>query len=171
MSGAAAIACGTILPGRTCTLTPGITSCVPLMITAVRGGEAGAHDAQAVDQRPERDRPRRDVAVLADDQHDLARLIGLHGGIRARAAQAPPAGRQAHVAEHAGRQELARIGDDRAQPDRSGPRVEAVVGEIEPSVPAIVGLVLQPDFDVGRRGAAFARPPRLEEQALRTRRS
>ena len=59
------------------------------------GGEAVAHDAQAVDHRPERDRARLDLLVAADDEHEAAIEIGADGAIldeHARVGRPCPAG-------------------------------------------------------------------------------
>ena len=73
--------------------------------------EAGADGAQVADQRPGLDRLGGDRVVLADHQHDLARLVGADGGVGDQQGRRRPAVGEAHVAEHAGRQEIVGIGD------------------------------------------------------------
>ena len=74
-------------------------------------GEARADDAQAADQRTGFDRLGRDRAVLADDQHDLARLVGADGCVRHQQRRRGSAVGQPHVAEHARRQEVIGVGE------------------------------------------------------------
>src|SRR5581483_2375653 len=47
----------------------------PVEHDAIVGFQALAHDAQALVERAEGDRPALDDIVLVDDEHDLARLV------------------------------------------------------------------------------------------------
>ena len=86
---------------------------------------------------------------------DLARLVGADRAIRNEQRTRPCRRRQAHVSEHAGREEILSGCGRPLAPGWS--RISAlmpVVGEVDHAVPAIIGLVLQADFDVG-----WAAPP------------
>ena len=63
------------------TCMPGRTRCRPLTTTSSPAGEPLADDAQAVDERPERDRARFDLPVGADHQHEAAVEIGADGAV------------------------------------------------------------------------------------------
>src|SRR3546814_4456115 len=71
--------------------------------------------------------------------------------------------------EHAGRQEIVGIVDDRADAHRARMGVDRIVGEIDAALPAIAAFVLQPDLDL-LPGCAAVLPVALglEEQRLRT---
>ena len=45
-------------------------------------------------------------------------------------------------------------------------RVESIIGEVQPAMPAIVRLILKLDLHCGLRRSALARPASLEEQSL-----
>ena len=125
-------------------------------------GKAGTDDAQAADQRAGLDRLGGDRAVLADDQHDLARLVGPDRGVGDQQRRGRSAIGQAHVAEHAGRQEVVGVGDDRAGADRARILVDAVVGEVEPAAPVIV----RPRPAAGSRRSAPASPLACRSRAV-----
>jgi hypothetical protein len=100
----------------------------------------------------------------ADHQHDLARLIGLDRLVGHEQGIDFAPVRQAHVAEHPGGQEQFRVGQHGAAADRAGARIEAVVGEIEPALPAEIAFVLQADFDLAAALAFGAIALGLQEQ-------
>jgi hypothetical protein len=110
----------------------------------------------------------RDCIVLADHQQDLARLVGADRRVRNQQRVGRAAVGQAHVAEHARRQEIIGVGHHRAGADRARVLADAIVGEVEPALPIIGGLVLQADFgDLTGRASRLARTRRLEEQGFR----
>src|SRR5918995_1636959 len=53
---------------------------------------------------------------------------------------------EAHGAEHSRREEIIRVADDRASPDRSGILADPIVGKVERAAPVVAGFVLQTDF-------------------------
>jgi hypothetical protein len=115
---------------------------------AVGGQQPAADNPQTAHDRAQFDRLGGNGAILADDQHGLARLIGLDRFIGHHQRLHRAAVGQAHVAEHAGRQEQLGVGDDRA-PDRARMRVEAVVGEVQTALPVVAALILKLDLDLG----------------------
>ena len=126
------------------------------MIDAVLRREALAHHAQSVDESPGRHDLLADHAVRIHHVHHLARLVRDDGliGHEQRVERLPI--EQAHLAEHAGRDETLGVVDDGAQADRARAAVERVVEEVDAALPAIFGLVLQADLDL-----AVARAVRL----------
>src|SRR3546814_20440428 len=99
-------------------------------------------------------------------QHTPNLAISPYGTPRSRPGSLPLSIRQAHVAELAGGQEHIWVVEAAVCADRARAWVEAVVGEVDPALPAIVVFILQADFDVGALLAALALG--LEEQGLRT---
>ena len=100
--------CGTTLaPGRTIGLAR------PSITTLSVGCQALAHDAQALDQRAQGHGLGLDDVVLADREHDLARLVGDDRGVGDQ-QRVVLAAEQLQAAEDAGRQELVLVLDDGA---------------------------------------------------------
>ena len=77
------------------TFIPGRTRMQPVDDDLVAGLEARAHDAEAVDQAAELDRPVLQAVALAEHQHELAVLVGADGRVahqqRAVRSGCPPA--------------------------------------------------------------------------------
>src|SRR3546814_15568583 len=75
---------------------------------------------------------------------------------------------QPHVAEHARRQEIIRIGDHRPPAHCTRADIKAVIGEVDPSPPFIPRLVLKADFDpLVDRYASLLLSEMLPKQRLR----
>src|SRR3954453_15100718 len=94
------------------------------------GLDALADDAQAVDERPERDRPRLDLLVAADDQHETPVEIGPHGAVLDQHTSIRRGPRQAQAGEQPRRQTMIGVAEDRTPLDRPGRRIELVVEEL-----------------------------------------
>ena len=136
----------------------------------VGAGQSGTDDAQVADERPGLDRLGRNRVVLADRQHDLACLVGADGRVRDEQGKRRPAVGEAHVAEHARRQEIVRVANDCARPDRARVLADAIVGEVERSAPIVAGLVLQPDLGHVAGGAFAAADAHPSGRAIPARR-
>ncbi len=132
----------------------------------VPGGQPRTDDPQTVDDRAELDRLGGDLVLGVHCQHDLARLVGLDRIVGDQQRTNGAAVCQAHVAEHAGREEIARIGEHGAAPDGAGTLVEPIVGEVEIALPTVAGLVLKLDLDGGRCGAGTPGTLGLEVERL-----
>ena len=118
---------------------------------------AGAHHAQSVDERAERNFPLLDDAACADNENDFVALLGRHGVVRDEQTVIGSRAEEPQMAEHARRQRVIGIGNHGATADRARIGVERIVDEVHLALDDVAGLVLQSYLDgigvIARLGA------------------
>src|ERR1700720_334950 len=96
----------------------------------VVGRQALRDDAQAIDDRPERDVFRPGDVLGVDHQHELAYLLDPDGGVGQQQFILGRCSRHPNTRKHAGREPSVRIGEYGAGTDGAGGAVDGVVDEI-----------------------------------------
>ncbi len=124
--------------------------------------EAGADQAQAVDDRTKLDQLGANGAVVRDREHDLARLVGGDGGVRDEQRVAFAA-EQPQPSEETRREQPVLVVEDGAAANGAGPCVEHVVDEVHVALMLEFGLVREPDRDRVLHVAGGRASPRLRE--------
>src|SRR6266436_4374547 len=96
----------------------------------VVGRQTLRDDAQAIDDRPERDVFRPGDVLGVDHQHELAHLLDPDGGVGHEQLILGRCSRRPYTGKHAWREPSIRIGEHGARADGAGGAVDCVVDEI-----------------------------------------
>src|SRR5216683_2538766 len=122
----------------------------------VVGRQALRDDAQAIDDRPERDIFRPGDVLGVDHQHELAHLLGPDGGVGHEQLILGRSSRHPDTRKHAGREPSIRIGEHSAGADGAGGAVDCVVDEIHLALVRKRRLIEELELD--RQGQAVVGP-------------
>ena len=109
--------------------------------------EAGLDHALAVEDLAERDVRHLDGVVVADQQHELLRLLGADGGIGHGERFVARRARHADAREHARREDAIVVIEHGAAADRARGAIDHVVDEVHPALVNEVVLVEQLERD------------------------
>src|SRR5712671_1686950 len=104
-------------------------------------------DAQAINERSERDVFRPGDVLTVDHQHELPHLLGPNGGVGHEQLISGRCGRHLNPRKHAGRQLATRIGEHGAGADGAGRAVDCVIDEIQLALVDKRRLVEQLELD------------------------
>src|SRR5258705_2304933 len=119
----------------------------------VVGPQTLGDDAQAVDDRPERDVFRPGDVLGVDDQHELAHLFGPDGGFGHEQRIPGRCSRHPDARKHARGELSVRVGEYGACADGAGRPIDRVVGEIQLAPMRKRRLVGELEFDRRRQSA------------------